>query len=244
MIHIRNVSKWYGSFQVLDNCSASVSNREVAVICGPSGGGKSTFIKTINGLEAFQSGEIAVGEQVIRAGGRVKQAYRARVGMVLQSLDLFPHLTILQNLDIAQTRVLHRSSEEASERSHAMLDRVGLRAYESRYSPQLSRGQQQRVAIARALAMDPDVMLFDNPTSALEPETVGEVLDIITELAQEGMTMLVVTHEMGFAKHVASRVLFMDEGRIVEDGPTAQFFDATADLDERARRFLSEARRH
>ncbi len=244
MIQIRNVSKWYGKFQVLDNCSASVGEHEVAVICGPSGSGKSTFIKTINGLEGFQRGEIEVGGRIIRAGGRVKQDHRARVGMVLQSPELFPHFTILENLDLAQRYVLHRANDEASERSRALLDRVGLRKVESKYPTQLSRGQQQRVAIARALTMDPEVMLFDNPTSGLDPEMIGEVMDVITELAQEGMTMLVVTHEMDFAKRVANRVYFMEDGRIVQAGTSEEFFNAPHAFDERARRFLAQTLRH
>ncbi|MGU7772661.1 amino acid ABC transporter ATP-binding protein [Burkholderia sp. MR1-5-21] len=244
MIQINNVSKWYGKFQVLNSCSAIVDKRDVAVVCGPSGSGKSTFIKTINGLETFQSGEILVGDQALRPGGRIAKDYRARVGMVFQNFELFPHFTILQNINFAQMRVLRRSRDEATDRSQALLDRVGLRAHESKYPGQLSGGQQQRVAIARALAMDPQVMLFDEPTSALDPEMVNEVLDVMTELAQDGMTMLVVTHEMGFARRVANRVIFMDQGQILEDAPTDRFFESQGELHERARKFLSRILHH
>jgi glutamate/aspartate transport system ATP-binding protein len=237
MIEIEHVSKWYGEFQVLKDCSATVAKGEVVVVCGPSGSGKSTLIKTVNGLEPFQQGEIRVGLVPVAAPGTNLSRLRARIGMVFQHFELFPHLSILSNLTLAQVNVLGRGNEEASQRGLALLDRVGLRAHAHKYPAQLSGGQQQRVAIARSLAMDPVAMLFDEPTSALDPEMINEVLDVMTELAQEGMTMMCVTHEMGFARKVADRVIFMDQGQIVEDQGKEAFFACPES--QRARDFLA-----
>ena len=209
MIEIKNVSKWYGPVQVLNDCSVSINKGDVVVVCGPSGSGKSTLIKTVNGLEPVQQGSIHVdGVSLMDAGTNLPQL-RSRVGMVFQSFELFPHLSVTENRTIAQIKVLGRSEDEARERGLKMLDRVGLLAHKDKFPGQLSGGQQQRVAIARALSMDPIVMLFDEPTSALDPEMVGEVLDVMVQLAHEGMTMMVVTHEMGFARKVANRVIFI-----------------------------------
>src|SRR4051812_4210027 len=237
MIAIKNLSKWYGQFQVLADCNTSVAKGDVMVICGPSGSGKSTLIKTVNGLEPFQQGEILVDGVSVGAKGTDLPKLRARIGMVFQNFELFPHLSIRQNLTLGQTQVLGRSADEANARGLQYLDRVGLLAQQDKYPNQLSGGQQQRVAIARALAMDPIAMLFDEPTSALDPEMINEVLDVMVGLAQEGMTMMVVTHEMGFARKVADRILFMDHGKIVEDSLKEQFFDAPRS--ERAREFLA-----
>jgi glutamate/aspartate transport system ATP-binding protein len=237
MIAIENVSKWYGSTRVLHDCSAQVARGEVVVVCGPSGSGKSTLIKTVNGLEPYQQGTIRVDGITVEAPDTHLPSLRARIGMVFQNFELFPHLSVRDNLALAQVKVLKRPRGEAVERGLVYLDRVGLLALQDRFSHQLSGGQQQRVAIARALAMDPVAMLFDEPTSALDPEMVGEVLDVMTGLAQGGMTMMVVTHEMGFARRVAGRVLFMDAGAIVEDSPAADFF--AAPRAERARSFLA-----
>ncbi|MFH1872861.1 MAG: amino acid ABC transporter ATP-binding protein [Pseudomonadota bacterium] len=242
MIEIRNVSKWYGHTQVLNGASTHIAKGEVVVVCGPSGSGKSTLIKCVNGLEAFTQGTITVDGISVGDPKTDLPKLRARVGMVFQHFELFPHMSVLQNLALAQVKVLGRSAEEAATRSVALLDRVGLAAHAAKFPGQLSGGQQQRVAIARALAMDPICMLFDEPTSALDPEMIGEVLDVMVELAQEGMTMMCVTHEMGFARRVARRVVFMDHGEIVEDAPTAQFFDAPAS--ERAKAFLSRILHH
>jgi glutamate/aspartate transport system ATP-binding protein len=242
MIEIRNVSKWYGSTQVLNNCSTQVAKGEVVVVCGPSGSGKSTLIKCVNALEDFQKGEIFVDGISVGAKGVDLPRLRARVGMVFQSFELFPHLSILGNLNLAQEKVLGRSSDESDSRSRALLDRVGLKAHGDKYPGQLSGGQQQRVAISRALAMDPIAMLFDEPTSALDPEMINEVLDVMTDLAQEGMTMMCVTHEMGFARRVAHRTVFIDGGEIIEDRPTASFFEEP--VSERAASFLSKILRH
>jgi glutamate/aspartate transport system ATP-binding protein len=242
MIEIRNVSKWYGSTQVLNNCSTQVAKGEVVVVCGPSGSGKSTLIKCVNALEDFQKGEIFVDGISVGAKGVDLPRLRARVGMVFQSFELFPHLSILGNLNLAQEKVLGRSSDESDSRSRALLDRVGLKAHGDKYPGQLSGGQQQRVAISRALAMDPIAMLFDEPTSALDPEMINEVLDVMTDLAQEGMTMMCVTHEMGFARRVAHRIVFIDGGEIIEDRPTASFFEEP--VSERAASFLSKILRH
>jgi glutamate/aspartate transport system ATP-binding protein len=242
MIEIRSISKWYGKSQVLKSCTTHVAKGEVVVICGRSGSGKSTLIKCVNGLEEFQSGEILVEGESVTAKGRDLPKLRARVGMVFQSFELFPHLSILANLTLAQEKVLGRSRDEAVVKARGLLDRVGLGGYGGKYPAQLSGGQQQRVAISRALAMDPIAMLFDEPTSALDPEMINEVLDVMTELANEGMTMMCVTHEMGFARRVAHRVAFMDQGEIVEDRPAADFFDAPAS--PRARAFLSKILRH
>lgn len=238
MIKLTNVSKWYGSFRVLTDCSTRVEKGEVVVVCGPSGSGKSTLIKTINGLEPFQQGEILVDGVSVGDPATNLSKLRARIGMVFQSFELFPHLSIRENLTIGQVKVLGRSTEEATERGLKYLDRVGLIDQQDKFPGQLSGGQQQRVAIARALAMDPIAMLFDEPTSALDPEMINEVLDVMVGLAQDGMTMMVVTHEMGFAKKVADRVVFMDHGMIVEDAEKQAFFEASRS--ERARDFLDK----
>ena len=225
MIRIENVSKWYGDFQVLKNCSTSVKKGEVVVICGPSGSGKSTLIKTVNGLEDYQEGTIYVNNINIGDPHTNLPKLRAHVGMVFQHFELFPHLTIRDNLTLAQMKVLKRSRDQANKRGMELLDRVGLIKQADKFPPQLSGGQQQRVAIARALAMDPICMLFDEPTSALDPEMVGEVLTIIKELAQSGMTMLIVTHEMGFAKEVSNRCMFFSDGNITEENAPKEFFE-------------------
>jgi glutamate/aspartate transport system ATP-binding protein len=242
LIEINNVSKWYGTFQVLSKCTTNVSKGEVVVVCGPSGSGKSTLLKCVNALEPFQQGDIIVDSIAVGAKGTDLPKLRARVGMVFQHFELFPHLTITDNLTLAQIKVLRRSKEEAIRKGMNLLDRVGLKAHADKYPGQLSGGQQQRVAIARALSMDPIAMLFDEPTSALDPEMINEVLDVMIELAQEGMTMMVVTHEMGFARQVAHRVIFMDRGEIVEDAAKEDFFDQPRS--ERAQRFLSKILQH
>jgi glutamate/aspartate transport system ATP-binding protein len=242
VISIRRVSKRYGSFQALSGCSVEVQRGEVVVVCGPSGSGKSTLLQCVNGLERFQEGEIVVDGTSVGARGTDLPRLRARVGMVFQRFELFPHMTVRQNLAVAQRKVLGRSREEAEWKGSVLLERVGLAAQADKHPGQLSGGQQQRVAIARALAMDPICMLFDEPTSALDPEMIDEVLDVMVELAREGMTMLCVTHEMGFARRVAHRVVFMDQGRVVEDAPSAEFF--AAPRSERARQFLSRVLPH
>ena len=242
MISIKNVSKWYGDFHVLKDCSTEVSKGEVVVVCGPSGSGKSTLIKCVNGLEVFQKGDILVDGISVGARGTNLPKLRARVGMVFQHFELFPHLRVIENLCVAQTKVLGRGTKEASEKALKLLDMVGLQAHAQKFPAQLSGGQQQRVAIARALAMDPIAMLFDEPTSALDPEKIKEVLDVMVKLAQEGMTMMVVTHEMGFAKQVADRVIFMDFGEIVEDRPKTDFFGKPGT--DRAQQFLSKILSH
>ncbi|UHL65334.1 amino acid ABC transporter ATP-binding protein [Paralcaligenes sp. KSB-10] len=224
MIELKSVSKWYGKFQALKDCSVRVDQGEVVVFCGPSGSGKSTLIKLINGLEDFQAGDVLYRNQSIHGGDIKLTRLRTRIGMVFQHFELFPHLSVLENLTIAQIRVLGRSEGEAVKKASALLDRVGLAAHIDKHPGQLSGGQQQRVAIARALCMDPEVMLFDEPTSALDPEMINEVLAVMIELAQEGMTMLCVTHEMGFAKKVADKIVFMDAGAIVEETPKDTFF--------------------
>ncbi len=244
MIDIKNVSKWYGSFQVLTDCTTAINKGEVVVVCGPSGSGKSTLIKTVNALEPFQKGDIVVDGISISDPKTNLPKLRARVGMVFQHFELFPHLTVTQNLTLAQLKVLGRSPSDATARGLKMLDRVGLMVHKDKYPGQLSGGQQQRVAIARALSMDPIVMLFDEPTSALDPEMVGEVLDVMVKLAQEGMTMMVVTHEMGFARKVSHRVIFMDAGRIVEDCTRDEFFDNADARTPRAKDFLSKILQH
>ncbi len=244
MIDIKNVSKWYGSFQVLTDCTTSIKKGEVVVVCGPSGSGKSTLIKTVNALEPFQKGDIIVDGISISDPKTNLPKLRARVGMVFQHFELFPHLTVTENLTLAQIKVLGRNPDEAKARGMKMLDRVGLMVHKDKYPGQLSGGQQQRVAIARALSMDPIVMLFDEPTSALDPEMVGEVLDVMVQLAQEGMTMMVVTHEMGFAKKVSHRVIFMDQGKIVEDCKKDDFFGKPEARSPRARDFLSKILAH
>jgi glutamate/aspartate transport system ATP-binding protein len=242
MIEIDNVNKWYSDFQVLRDCTTRVAKGEVVVVCGPSGSGKSTLIQCVNGLEPYQKGDIRIDG--ISVGDRRTDLpkLRARVGMVFQHFELFPHLTVMVNLCLAQIKVLGRSREAATKKAMALLDRVGLRDQAAKFPGQLSGGQQQRVAIARALAMDPIAMLFDEPTSALDPEMINEVLDVMVALAQDGMTMMVVTHEMGFARKVAHRVIFMDKGEIVEDSPTEEFFGKPRS--ERAQQFLSKILHH
>jgi len=243
MIRIERVSKWYAQgFQVLKNCSAEVSQGEVVVVCGPSGSGKSTLIKCVNALEPIQAGEIVVNGVRINEPGTNLSKLRSKVGMVFQHFELFPHLKVVDNLCLAQQKVLGRSRNQAVEKARALLDRVGLKEQAEKYPGLLSGGQQQRVAIARALCMDPTVMLFDEPTSALDPEMVGEVLDVMVALARDGMTMMVVTHEMGFARKVADRVIFMDGGEIVEDASKDRFFEQPHS--ERAQSFLSKILSH
>ncbi len=242
MISIKDVSKWYGSFQVLTDCTTEVKKGEVIVVCGPSGSGKSTLIKCVNALEPFQKGDIVVDGISVGDPATDLPKLRARVGMVFQNFELFPHLTVTQNLSLAQVKVLGRTPAEAAERGLKYLDRVGLIAQKDKFPGQLSGGQQQRVAIARALSMDPIAMLFDEPTSALDPEMVNEVLDVMVQLAQEGMTMMCVTHEMGFARKVAHRVIFMDAGKIVEDASKEDFFGTPRS--ERAQQFLSKILHH
>jgi glutamate/aspartate transport system ATP-binding protein len=242
MITLSKVSKWYQSFQVLKDCSTEVAKGEVVVVCGPSGSGKSTLIKCVNGLEPFQEGTITVAG--ISVGDRKTDLpkLRARIGMVFQHFELFPHLTVMRNLELAQIKVLGRGKDESERRGMRLLERVGMAEHAQKFPGQLSGGQQQRIAIARALAMDPIAMLFDEPTSALDPEMINEVLDVMVALATEGMTMMVVTHEMGFARKVAHRVVFMDRGEIVEDAPTAEFFGKPRS--ERAQLFLSKILQH
>lgn len=238
MISLKHVSKWYDRFQVLSDCTTEVKKGEVVVVCGPSGSGKSTLIKTVNGLEPIQEGTILVDGVAVNDPKTNLAQLRARVGMVFQHFELFPHLSIIENLTLAQVKVLNRSKSEAEKKGLALLDRVGLSSHAHKFPSQLSGGQQQRVAIARALCMDPIAMLFDEPTSALDPEMINEVLDVMVELAYEGMTMMVVTHEMGFAKKVAHRILFMDEGKIVEDTKKDDFFNNPQS--ERAKDFLAK----
>ncbi len=242
MIEMTKVSKWYGDFQVLNDCSTQVAKGEVVVVCGPSGSGKSTLIKTVNGLEPFQEGDITVDEISVGAPSTDLPALRARIGMVFQNFELFPHLSIMENIKLAQLKVLNRNDQEATKRGMDLLERVGLADQSEKFPAQLSGGQQQRVAIARGLAMDPIAMLFDEPTSALDPEMINEVLDVMTALAEDGMTMMVVTHEMGFARRVAHRVIFMDGGRIEEDCTKDDFFGT--ERGERAQEFLSKILTH
>ncbi|PKH20526.1 arginine transporter ATP-binding subunit [Enterobacterales bacterium CwR94] len=238
MISLKNVSKWYGHFQVLTDCSTDVKKGEVVVVCGPSGSGKSTLIKTVNGLEPIQQGSIVVNNTEITDKKTNLAQVRSKVGMVFQHFELFPHLTIVENLTLAQVKVLKRDKAAAREKGLKLLERVGLSAHAHKHPGQLSGGQQQRVAIARALCMDPVAILFDEPTSALDPEMINEVLDVMVELANEGMTMMVVTHEMGFARKVANRVIFMDEGKIIEDSPKDEFF--ANPKSDRAKDFLAK----
>ena len=238
MIELNNVSKWYGQFQVLTDCTTKVAKGDVMVICGPSGSGKSTLIKTVNGLEPIQQGQIVVDGITVNDPKTNLSKLRARIGMVFQNFELFPHLSIRENLTIGQIKVLKRSADEANAKGLKYLDRVGLLSQQDKFPGQLSGGQQQRVAIARALSMDPIAMLFDEPTSALDPEMINEVLDVMVGLAQEGMTMMVVTHEMGFAKRVANRIVFMDQGKIIEDCSKDDFFNTTRS--DRARDFLAK----
>jgi glutamate/aspartate transport system ATP-binding protein len=242
MIEIRGVNKWYGRFHVLVDCTSAVEKGEVVVVCGPSGSGKSTLIKCVNGLEPFQKGEIRVNGISVGTAGTDLPKLRSHVGMVFQHFELFPHMTVIDNLTIAQEKVLGRSRDAARDKGLSLLDRVGLTEYGDKHPGQLSGGQQQRVAIARALAMDPICMLFDEPTSALDPEMIGEVLGVMQDLARDGMTMMVVTHEMGFARNVAHRVIFMDQGRILEDATKEEFFGTPRS--ERAQTFLSKILSH
>jgi glutamate/aspartate transport system ATP-binding protein len=244
MIEIQGVSKWYGSFQVLADINMVVHRGDVTVVCGPSGSGKSTLIKTVNGLEPFQNGKIVLDGISVGDRSTNLPKLRSRVGMVFQNFELFPHMSVQKNLMFAQIKVLGRNATDAAKQALKYLDRVGLTAHKDKFPGQLSGGQQQRVAIARALSMDPICMLFDEPTSALDPEMVGEVLDVMVELAQEGMTMMCVTHEMGFARKVSNRVIFMDHGRIVEDCSKDEFFGNQAARSERARTFLSKILQH
>jgi len=242
MIEIKNISKWYGAFRVLTDCTTKIEKGEVVVVCGPSGSGKSTLIKCVNGLEPFQQGDIIVDGISVAAQDTNLPRLRSRIGMVFQNFELFPHMSVTDNINLGQIKVLGRSREAAAEKSLQLLERVGLKEQAAKYPGQLSGGQQQRVAIARALAMDPIAMLFDEPTSALDPEMINEVLDVMVKLAQEGMTMMVVTHEMGFARKVAHRVVFMDEGRIVEDAKKEDFFGSPRS--DRAQQFLSKILHH
>ncbi|WP_353173599.1 amino acid ABC transporter ATP-binding protein [Acinetobacter rudis] len=240
MIEIQHISKWYGDFQVLNDCSTSIEKGEVVVVCGPSGSGKSTLIKTVNALEPFQQGNIIVDGTTLKDSSTQLAKFRSRVGMVFQHFELFPHMTVLDNLMIAQIKVLKRSQDYAQKKALQYLDRVGLIAHKDKFPGQLSGGQQQRVAIARGLCMDPVCMLFDEPTSALDPEMVGEVLDVMTQLAREGMTMMCVTHEMGFARKVSNRIIFMDQGKILEDCSTRDFFEHSEERHERTKYFLEK----
>jgi glutamate/aspartate transport system ATP-binding protein len=242
MIEISGISKWYKQTQVLKDCSTTVAKGEVVVVCGPSGSGKSTLIKCVNGLEPFQKGQINVDGIAVGDPKTNLPKLRARIGMVFQHFELFPHLSVIRNLTLPQVKVLARSQHEAEQRGMRLLDRVGLTEHARKFPGELSGGQQQRVAIARALAMDPIAMLFDEPTSALDPEMIQEVLDVMVALAKDGMTMMVVTHEMGFARKVASRVVFMDRGEIVEDAETRDFFGTPRS--ERAQLFLSKILQH
>lgn len=242
MIAIENVSKWFGDFQVLKDCSTHVGKGEVVVVCGPSGSGKSTLIKCVNGLERIDQGEITVDGVSVTSAKTSLPKLRARIGMVFQNFELYPHMTAAENIMLAPRKVLGRSRDAARARALELLERVGLETFADRYPANLSGGQQQRVAIARALAMDPIAMLFDEPTSALDPEMINEVLDVMTSLAQDGMTMMVVTHEMGFASKVADRVVFMDQGAIQEDSPCDVFFERPQS--ERAQLFLSKILSH
>ena len=242
MISIENISKWYGDFRVLDDCSSKVAKGEVVVVCGPSGSGKSTLIKCVNGLEPVQKGKITVEDMEVTAKRTNLTKLRSRIGMVFQHFELYPHMSVRDNLRLGQEKVLGRTRDESDAKTEQLIERVGLSAHIDKFPGQLSGGQQQRVAISRALAMDPIAMLFDEPTSALDPEMINEVLDVMVELAQEGMTMMVVTHEMGFARKVADRVVFMDEGRIVEDRETEAFFGNPES--DRAKDFLAKILNH
>lgn len=244
MIEIKDVSKWYGTFQVLTNCSTRIKKGEVVVVCGPSGSGKSTLIKTINALEPFQKGEIWVNGVPVHDPKTNLPKLRSQVGMVFQHFELFPHLSIVENLTLGQMKVLGRSKDEAITHGLKYLERVGLSEQRNKFPGQLSGGQQQRVAIARALSMDPITMLFDEPTSALDPEMVGEVLEVMVKLAQEGMTMICVTHEMGFARKVSDRVIFMDKGEILEDCSSQEFFEHPEERTPRAQEFLNKILSH
>ena len=242
MIELKGVSKWYGDFRVLDDCSMRIARGEVVVICGPSGSGKSTLIKCMNGLEPFTKGEITIDGVSVGAKEAYLPKLRSRIGMVFQNFELFPHMSAARNIMLAQQKVLGRDKQTATIKTNELLERMGLAEHASKYPAELSGGQQQRVAIARALAMDPIAMLFDEPTSALDPEMITEVLDVMVGLALEGMTMAVVTHEMGFARKVADRMVFMDQGAIVEDAAKDEFFGTPRS--ERAQQFLSKILQH
>jgi len=242
MIEMRSVNKWYGKVQVLNECSLDVSKGEVIVVCGPSGSGKSTLIKTINGLEPVNSGEIIVSGISVTDKSTNLDQMRSKIGMVFQNFELFPHMNVTENIKLGQTKVLGRTNEEAEQKAKNLLERVGLTDHAHKYPSQLSGGQQQRVAIARGLAMEPMAMLFDEPTSALDPEMINEVLDVMIKLAKDGMTMMVVTHEMGFARKVAYRVVFMDYGKIIEDASSKDFFGSPRS--DRAQEFLSKILDH
>ena len=244
MIEFKHVNKYYGAHHVLRNITMTVARGEVVVICGPSGSGKSTLIKCVNALESYQDGHILVDGIDVGSKARSATRLRQRVGMVFQNFELYPHLSVIDNICLAQRVVLKRRAEEAKERAWRLLDRVGLKDKESAYPTNLSGGQQQRIAIARALALDPEIMLFDEPTSALDPEMINEVLDVMTALAADGMTMMVVTHEMGFARRVASRVVFMDMGEVVEDCSTDEFFSHPQSRSDRAQLFLDKILSH
>lgn len=237
MITFNKLGKWYGDFQVLKDCTLQIEKGEVVVICGPSGSGKSTLIKCVNALESYQEGSLRVDEIEVGGKNTDQRQLRQRIGMVFQSFELYPHLTVQQNLELAPVKVLKQPREQARATALKLLERVGMASHAGKYPGQLSGGQQQRVAIARALAMEPVAMLFDEPTSALDPEMVSEVLDVMTQLAAQGMTMICVTHEMGFARRVADRVVFMDRGQIVEEGPSESFFQTPKT--QRAKDFLS-----
>jgi len=240
MIEFRNVSKWYGKFRALEDINETIASGEVVVVCGPSGSGKSTLIRTINRLEPIDAGQILLEGQDIHRPGLDVDRFRSGIGFVFQQFNLFPHLSVLDNCTLAPMRVRGLGRAEARERALALLDRVGLANKADAYPAQLSGGQQQRVAIARALAMEPPLMLFDEPTSALDPEMVSEVLLVIRDLAHRGMTLVCVTHEMGFAREVADRILFMDHGKVLERAPPAEFFDRPQH--PRAQKFLSDLR--
>jgi len=242
MIEIKNVNKFYGDFQVLDDCSTSVTKGEVVVVCGPSGSGKSTLIKCVNGLEPINDGEITVDGITVNDKTTNLNQLRSKIGMVFQNFELFPHMSALENIKLGQLKVLKRDDKAANVKAQELLERVGMVDHADKFPSQLSGGQQQRIAIARGLAMDPIAMLFDEPTSALDPEMINDVLDVMVELAEDGMTMMVVTHEMGFAQRVADRVIFMDEGKIVEDAPKAEFFGTPRS--DRAQLFLSKILSH
>ena len=238
MIEIKNVSKWYGDFQVLSGINETIDRGQTVVICGPSGSGKSTLLRCINGLEPYQKGEITVEGISLSDPKTNLYKVRRKIGMVFQKFELYPHMTVLHNITLAPMKVLKKSKQEAEKRALALLERVGIPEKAKEYPANLSGGQQQRVAIARSLAMDPSCMLFDEPTSALDPEMIKEVLDVMIDLAKEGMTMIVVTHEMGFAREVADEIIFIDEGKIVERGTDESFF--ANPKSERTKAFLSQ----
>ena len=242
MIYFHQVNKYYGDFHVLKDINLTINQGEVVVIIGPSGSGKSTLVRCINRLETISSGELIVDGVKVNDKGVNINELRRNIGMVFQHFNLYPHMTVLQNITLAPRKVLGMSEKEANEIAMYYLEKVGIPDKANAYPSALSGGQQQRVAIARGLAMKPKIMLFDEPTSALDPETIGEVLDVMKQLAKEGMTMVVVTHEMGFAREVADRIIFMDQGRILEEAPPEEFF--AAPKEERARVFLSRILNH